>query len=1827
MVLKYPQIQPLNFTTMTTNILNNHSAITTFKQNLNNKLWDLNLPDLLSDLLETDVMDFEFQKTLKNYLTNKDMSNNISFSTFDLVKVNTKFNLAHYGVENQFSIHTTTSYAGELASRYREASSFVLCKRQLNRAPSLSMIYETSLPFYNMSHIFKNYVAYTFRISARPCSSASLIIHTDTYFCKDDILLDPVPPRYRGKNLIENYNEINYPAPISPTRNFVLQAGLISAFSKTAEMELIDTLKDLASNFSMDFGSVAGSTNAGITSIVEMLSNLTKDKSTAVQEFAEKHIADFKEQVSPDNVMKGLCKNISIIALVASGAHALLVRSKESYYVFGASVIAAAWFNKEAIFEFLTLWFKHKDNVAQAGLVTDDYFSGAIVFLSGLMFTQTAATKMPKEILQSLGNFARYKSSLKDLFDCFMRVIDTLLKHVGLADGLPSWMKFANQNEESITQFLESMDSLILKIKNKTFIMSDNTWTEVQELIIRSRRIALGLKNATPATTQLLAQQVRYLENLRQKFIDANYSYDGLRVHPISVVFAGDPGTGKSNTMEWLTDWINARTLTGSRLTDFSSNRSKYYYTRCAETVYWDGYSPNANVCQFDDIFQIKEIAGNADAEPMNFIRCVDERPYILHCADISDKGNTYFRSPFVFATTNMVQAKFESIYDSRAVTRRYKFFYKVVPKEEFGIIKDGVLVLDVEKLPKPDGITTALDPSQVCEYIALDPKTGKPVTPNIRRSFLEVAELIYEAHVESKARFQSKMEGLAQQTAEVIKMYQPDMYDEIYIRDDESDQFVECPDMLRVPDQVLFKGTKDLTSQEIIDMLSVFDDKVASYKAQGGLSEEPESYDENITFEDLFPFESNYESDPEFIAFSNKIKYLDSFEKSNIVDNCERVRHQLIESYAPCLGMTIETLAYTMWKTEPRYFSIFAIKLNISYANYVASMLALNLPCPDIKEESWFTTYFQTFKTLFKFTAARIYTKFGETMRTSLNWLQANKTIVFALLGIGTILKGFMSWNSNDTEPFENQSLPLKSGSKGNLKEFVSRAKANNAQMALGSDKNGTDLVNKYLKSHCYEILIEENLIDDKKKPYINVASIGFLTFIVNRLALMQSHFLISIQDKLAEGQLTEESKVTIRLNKSSTDRDITYHFTLIEFIAFANFDDNSLAKDLCLMEFPMRVHQHADIRRLIPPAKEIGKVKEYPMRLICPRKGDKETAYAKATVRNNLPYTAFAGGPLSILRTGYAYDIKTSSGDCGGWVTLQVPHFKYKLIGFHMAGDSVSSGFATAICLEDINDLVGLLEPIASAPMEMPEEDQVIDTVVGQGQFTELYKVDKVPFNVAKSSIIKSKLYGKWMKPLTKQAILKIVKVDGVLVNPLFKALTKYCLPNVLIDKNVVHMASDMYFDTLKRCKVYVIPEVFSFEEAIIGLAEDSEFGSIARGTSAGYPLNVQGHRKKYTLWGEDGDYTLDSVENLKLKSRVLESIEKAKRGIRTHYIFYDNLKDERRPLEKVAEVSTRMFSAAPADLSVITRMYFGAFTLFFNKNRISNGSAVGVNPYSLEWHDIATRLLNFGSPQDECIGAGDFSRYDGSQKGDIHWLILDIINKWYNDGPENAQIRTILWHEVTNSNHLIEDIVVNWPNSLPSGHPLTILVNTMYNNIAFRCCWIRATENTDFSPSDFEKYIFLIAAGDDNLFSVHPEVRDIFNEVTLSGFMKEFGLTYTNETKTQSIELLRKIDSVEFLKRGFSYSQELARYIAPLRLSVVLEIPMWTKVKESAIIVEDNVDQSLRELSFHGREIFEKYEPLISQALKDEYNEWPKTTSYRINLHNVINCKDYY
>ncbi len=72
-------------------------------------------------------------------------------------------------------------------------------------------------------------------------------------------------------------------------------------------------------------------------------------------------------------------------------------------------------------------------------------------------------------------------------------------------------------------------------------------------------------------------------------------------------------------------------------------------------------------------------------------------------------------------------------------------------------------------------------------------------------------------------------------------------------------------------------------------------------------------------------------------------------------------------------------------------------------------------------------------------------------------------------------------------------------------------------------------------------------------------------------------------------------------------------------------------------------------------------------------------------------------------------------------------------------------------------------------------------------------------------------------------------------------------------------------------------------------------------------------------------------------------------------------------------------------------------------------------------------------------------------------MHRAILDVINDWYDDGEENARIRKVLWAEVYNSKHISGSNVYWWTHSLPSGHPLTTIINSIYNNICFRICWL--------------------------------------------------------------------------------------------------------------------------------------------------------------------------
>jgi hypothetical protein len=79
------------------------------------------------------------------------------------------------------------------------------------------------------------------------------------------------------------------------------------------------------------------------------------------------------------------------------------------------------------------------------------------------------------------------------------------------------------------------------------------------------------------------------------------------------------------------------------------------------------------------------------------------------------------------------------------------------------------------------------------------------------------------------------------------------------------------------------------------------------------------------------------------------------------------------------------------------------------------------------------------------------------------------------------------------------------------------------------------------------------------------------------------------------------------------------------------------------------------------------------------------------------------------------------------------------------------------------------------------------------------------------------------------------------------------------------------------------------------------------------------------------------------------------------------------------------------------------------------------------------------------------------------------------------------------------------------------------------------------------------------------------------------------------------VRDLSDVAYLKRKFVFDEVAQRYIAPLDLDVILEIPQWTKrgSHEESILLA-NIDVALRELSLHGQEIFEQYATKLQNEL---------------------------
>jgi len=793
----------------------------------------------------------------------------------------------------------------------------------------------------------------------------------------------------------------------------------------------------------------------------------------------------------------------------------------------------------------------------------------------------------------------------------------------------------------------------------------------------------------------------------------------------------------------------------------------------------------------------------------------------------------------------------------------------------------------------------------------------------------------------------------------------------------------------------------------------------------------------------------------------------------------------------------------------------------------------------------------------------------------------------------------------------------------KGNIPEYDSRNKGakvvykkppsmayakalNRPQAMLQYDKSNVEILNKVVSRNVYEIYLPRH--ED---------SAGFATFIRGNVFMVNRHFVtICIAGIEDDKSLLEEFMV---LKKPNTDISYKIPMTVIlDFKVTFTLED----QDVAFLEAPKYVPQHIDIVRYFVSRSEAHRFKDLVFRLIINSHNNYTCWVGKAdpcdivpVVSTELKYT---------IRTAYRYMAMTKAGDCGSLFTLCSNHSNAKkIMGIHAAGNANGYSYSTALFEEDIIEVLKMFEDQILVDVETENFPQCDMSFEGP-QFAPLYKTDLVMTTSGKTSKRRSVLYGKVAPVRTAPAILHPVSRNGVLVDPLQKSLSKYCLNKVVLLDIHVKAVGDQMYDDIKRTSYFKGDfRIYTFDEAILGLEDDEAFGSISRTSSAGYPLNCQIKMPGKSYWfGNAQDYNMDNERVEDLKDRVSNIISDARKGIRHEFIYADCCKDEITTLEKREIVKTRAFSAAPFTLVIAYRMYFGAWVRFMAINKISNGCAVGVNPYSVDWDVIAKNLDQFGKLRNK--GAGDYKSFDGSEIPQVHLEILRLINRFYDD--DNDLIRFVLWLELINSKHIKHDLVYEWVSSLPSGNPLTTPVNNMVNHFNFRYCWLAANNFDIVCLPQFLDNVYLVVLGDDNVFSVHPQALPIFNLRVIETNMKLLGMVYTSDDKISEIAEMKTIDEITFLKRSFRFSGVLHAYVAPLALFTILEMLNWTTSgPEENTIVETNVCTAILELSLHNKSIYDFYSKKILDACSKCDVPWPKSTSYNAN-HMTISGKEY-
>jgi len=350
-------------------------------------------------------------------------------------------------------------------------------------------------------------------------------------------------------------------------------------------------------------------------------------------------------------------------------------------------------------------------------------------------------------------------------------------------------------------------------------------------------------------------------------------------------------------------------------------------------------------------------------------------------------------------------------------------------------------------------------------------------------------------------------------------------------------------------------------------------------------------------------------------------------------------------------------------------------------------------------------------------------------------------------------------------------------------------------------------------------------------------------------------------------------------------------------------------------------------------------------------------------------------------------------------------------------------------------------------------------------------------------------------------------------------------------------------------------------------------------------------------------------------KLKERVMMYFDKARKSDILPLVA-QFAKDELLDLEKVEENICRLINGHDLAYNIFLRMLTGQYVNMINNHPARVVAATGINPLSHEWkvvHDTATLY--------DSVLAGDLSKQEATTNQQMRDAFIAHIASFYLLTEEEM---TILRNGLSGLNsyyferegHLYMAIKGH-----SSGHFLT----TIYNSFCTWFCHKTAFEAA-FDPEEaiFEEEVALRTAGDDSFGSVSDRVKDTYDMLFISKFLKEtMGIKYTAADKNAEIVPFVPLAEATFLGRSFRNHID-GRLVGPLRESAIHDLVIWS-VKVPGFTQEQvddiRVEQALRESVLHGHVFYNDVRNKTMKFYSERHGRSPPMPLFREMNKKVV------